>query len=465
MTAFTCNSNGLCAEETVPFTVFDTAAPEIQSNGVVVYDQNGNQYPLSLCQSGVPGPYQDISKVSVSIQMPATSMNTIEWNGCSVSLYQVSMTASGEVKLPVSMTLLSTGTLATQGTMTYSISPVLNTAALYEVDTLTESVDASLNLHPGPASLGASCTNNPQFSTEGCVICESLYYPNEQLAISGELPITVTSSSSGLTMTTASIEAVKPAALPAAAGYSFLASSSDSALGFEVNAGGLTTTAMKWNYPAATPVDFWLYYNSSDLAQISGTSGVSAEASDLVILGYSNGSWSPLSGATIPTSPTASNNACFFQAPNGTSADVYYALAYASSLTSTATPSGTVTVGTTPLATPMSFPSTRAFDPWNSNPLYQKARFYYSTVAPSNIEARVYDTSGGLIRDLTLGNGISAAQSTTDPVYGTIEYYFTWDGTNSAGTVVHNGIYLVRWTETGTDGSHNTLTRPVALIK
>ncbi|HTB23430.1 MAG TPA: choice-of-anchor X domain-containing protein [bacterium] len=461
--AFTCNSNGLCAEQTVPFSVFDTASPEIQANGVVLFDTNNNQYPLSLCQSGVPGPYQDISKVSVSIQMPPTSKNTIEWGGCSVSLYQVSVTASGDVKQPVNMTLVSTGSLGTQGTMTYQISPAIDSAGLWEVDTFTESVDSSLNLHPGPALLSAPCSNNPQFSTAGCLTCVSLLYPNQELAISGETPITITSSATGLTMTTASVEAVKPTALPAAPGYDFLQSTNDSALGFEVNASGSPLgTSLAWSYPLATPVDFTLYYNSSDLGAITATAGSSA-ASDLVVLGYNNGSWSAISGVNMPTSPTASNNACSFQAPNGATADIYYALAYAQSLTNTPVATGTVSPASTPTA--ISLPNTRAFDPWNSNPLYQKARFYYSSVAPATMEARVYDTSGRLIRDLTLGNGISATQTAPTDTMGDVEYYFTWDGTNDSGTVVHNGIYLVRWTESGIDGSHNTQTRPVALIK
>jgi hypothetical protein len=466
LTAYTCNTAGLCVQEAVPFTIQDTAAPELQSGGVILYDQSGNQYPFNLCQGGTAGPYQDISELSVSIQMPPTSTNFIYLPGCSVSLYQV----SGTAQIPVGMTLLSANAspagAPTQATLTYQISPVLNSAGLYEVAPFTESENASGTIFTGPASLGASCTNDPEFTMEGCTACVSLFYANDQLGISGATPITITSVSSGVTMTTASVLPVLPpaATLPPASGYAFLdglsGSTSDSALGFEVNtSGSALATALQWTYPNATPVDFYLYYNQSDLTTAGST------ASSLVLLGYSHGAWNQVTGVTMPTTPTALNNVCSFQAPNGLAACVYYALAYPSDVTSvpTATPPAGATG--TPTATPISLLSTRAFDPWNSNPLYQRARFYYSATAPATMEARIYDTSGGLIRDLTLGNGISASQSSPTDSSGDVEYYFTWDGTNSSGTVVHNGIYLVRWTETGIDGSHNTQTRPVALIK
>jgi len=471
MQAFTCNVNGLCVEQTVPFTIQDTTSPAIASNGVNLSSQlSSSLIPLSLFQTGAQGPYQNINAVSVSILMVNSTANTIDTADSNVSLYQI----SGTAKVPVTMVRQADSNVVynskgfiTSETLNYTISSVLNYNGLFEVDTQTESVDASGTHFPGPAAL-AGGTNSPQFIVQPCVLCLDTLYANNpnanRPAITGFPPITVTAG--GVNVLDTTVGAAKPVTLPAYAGFAFLQTANNNGqLQFYQSATPLTGTALVWTYSGVPAVTFTLYYDLNDLTATVGSNGTSITASDLEMVGWNGTSWTQVSGANLPSSAAPTNNACTVSPPNNSAAYIYYALAYASNLTNPSTPTPGGTAGTTPLATPMSFPSTRAFDPWNSNPLYQKARFYYATAAPASMEARVYDTSGGLIRDLTLGNGISASQSITDPVYGTVEYYFTWDGTNSAGTVVHNGIYLVRWTETGVDGSHNTLTRPVALIK
>jgi hypothetical protein len=470
MTAFTCNVNGLCVQQSIPFTIQDTTAPSISSNGVVLTSQLSNSpIPLSLFQTGAQGPYQNIDAVSVSIVMAGTTNNSIDTADSNVSLYQI----SGTAKVPVTMTRLADSNVVTGAngitseTMNYTISNVLNYNGLFEVDTQTESVDASGAHFVGPAPLTGG-TNTPQFIAEPCQQCLDTLYTNNpnsnRPAITGMPPITVTAG--GVNELDTSIGAAKPVTLPAYAGYTFLqTANNNNELQFYSAGTPLTGTPLVWTYSGSPSVTFTLYYDLSDLTATIGSNGTSITASGLEMVGWNGTSWTQVSGANLPSNPAATNNACTISPPNNGPAYIYYALAYVSNLTSPATPTPGGTAGSTPAPTPVSLLSTRAFDPWNSNPLYQKARFYYASVAPASMEARVYDTSGGLIRDLTLGNGISASQSSPTDSAGDVEYYFTWDGTNSAGTVVHNGIYLVRWTETGIDGSHNTLTRPVALIK
>jgi hypothetical protein len=392
-----------------------------------------------------------------------TTQNQIDFTDSNVSLYQV----SGTTQSPVSMTRLpNTNVTSSQGTLNYAINSVINYAGTFQVQTQTFSQDASGNRYPGPAAL-SNGTNAPEFSTTLCTVCVNIPFSNNPNinwpAILGEQPVTVTSG--GVVVSLASVGASKPVALPADSGYAFLTVTAGTGqLQFSVGAVPIAT-ALKWAYPPSTPLTFQLYYNLSDLTTTSATQPNAVAPDTLVVLGYNGSNWQTVSGVLMPTSPTSQSlNACAIPVPNNGSspAYVYYALGYPSQLSNTAVVSGTGTPTMAPTAE--TFSSTRAFDPWNSNPIYQKARFYYSNVAPANIEARVYDTSGRLIRDLTLGNGITAVAS-VDPVYGTTEYYFTWDGTNDSGTVVHNGIYLVRWTESGVDGSHNSQTRPVALIK
>jgi|GEM_PF-6719392 len=466
MAAFTCNTSNLCVEQTITFTVQDSTSPSIQSNGVVL-TALGGPFSLSQFQNAPQGPYENVSQISVGLQM-VNSKNSIDYADSSVSLYQI----SGTTQSPVAMTFVTATGGASQGTLVYAINNVINSAGLYEVLTTAYSMDASGKHYPGPAPL-ANGTDNPQFTTQFCQTCISIDYTNNpnsnRPAITGVKPITINIPNLGVGTTPASIEAAQPSALPGVvgSGYAFLPTANkNSQIQFNYNNNAVPlTTDLVWTYPPVTPVNFCMYYDAADLNATTQTAVVAPNS--LVVVGYNGTGWVLCKNAVMPTTVAPANNLCSVAAPNGSAAYSYYAIAYPSNLTVGAGTTGTPTPGPsgTVTPTPVTFPSTRAFNPKSGNSLNNKARFYYSQVAPATMEARVYDTSGRLIRDLTtMNNGISF-NDVTSYLNSPNEYFFTWDGTNDSGTVVRNGIYLVRWTETGTDGSTSTKTKPVALIK
>jgi len=448
MNIFICATNGLCEEQTVLFTVKDETAPAISA--VALTSQTAGQIPLSLLLTGAQGPYQNISQIAVTLAFPNTTQNTIDWADSNVSLYQI----SGTARIPIVMTRLTTGT-PSDSALHYSVTPPITTAGQFEIDTQTVSQDSSGNRYTGPAPVTAG-TNTPIFATTLNNNAIDVTYSNNpsasRPAITGQLPITVTSQGVPVA-SVATIAAQQPASLPADTLYTRLPTvNNNNQLGFNIGT-GILSTPLVWQYATTPAVTFGLYYDDTDLAATTQTGAV-VSASNLVVRGYTGSGWVTVPPTSVDTT-AVTNNAFYIAAPNGQAAMVYYAIAYQASLTQT---SGVV-------VTPLSFSNTRAFNPNNVNPVYRQARFYYGNVAPATIEARVFDTSGQLVRDLTLGNGISAANNTTDPFYNTSQYWFAWDGTNDSGAMVHNGLYLVRWTFTGVDGSTSTQTKPVALIK
>jgi hypothetical protein len=237
-------------------------------------------------------------------------------------------------------------------------------------------------------------------------------------------------------------------AIPADPGFLRLTATTDSAQGMQFNVGtGPLTSPLTWSYPTSNPIRFRLYYDDIDLPN-----GV-AEA-DLRVRGYNGSAWSNV--VAQQDSSVSTGNAFTVVAPLGSPAMAIYMIAYASSLTA---------VASAPTATPMSFKNTRSFSPTHRNPLYRTARFFYSDSAAKNVEARILDSSGSLVRELSVGKGINLSDSVSDVNFGTIAYYFDWDGANDNGVLVKNGIYLVRWVVTKMDGSTDTQVKPVALIK
>jgi hypothetical protein len=157
------------------------------------------------------------------------------------------------------------------------------------------------------------------------------------------------------------------------------------------------------------------------------------------------------------TSTNVTNNAFVIDLPDALPAYAAYAVFYPS----TNNNSGALT---TPTAVP--FKNTRSFNPVHRDPLFRKARIYYSDVPVKDLEARVYDTAGQLLRTLNVANGgLRLTDLQTDPAFGSVAYYFEWDGRNDAGTLGRNGIYLIRWKLTRYDGSVESQTKPVAMIK
>lgn len=442
MTVNTCNNAGLCVSKAIKFSVYDQTPPSVAAVELVRQTASNNVF-LSVNQTSPEGPYQNISQVWVTLAVPSTSSNTIDWAASSVTLNQV---VSG-VRVPVLMDKLTVGT-PTDGKLKYKITNTINYAGQFEVSTQTVSKDASDQRFYGPPA----GTIQPQFTTQVCTICVSTLYNSPgnnsaRPAITGLSTLTVTSGVSPVNVFSVGVDS-PTSGLPVDTGWTQLSSALyASAMRFFVG-GVLQTAPLTWTYASSEPLNFNLYYNDSDLP----SSGVAE--SDLVIRAYSSGAWNTVSSVFHDSLPTTAN-AFTFSPVSSQPAAVYYAIKYPT-IPGAAGPS-------TP--TPVLFKSTRSFNPVHSNPIFRKARFYYSDKAPKDLEAKIYDTSGTLIKSLSLGSGVSLTDFTSDPTYGTNSYYFEWDGRNDNGTIVRNGIYLARWRLTRSDGSTETQVKPVALIK
>jgi hypothetical protein len=269
--------------------------------------------------------------------------------------------------------------------------------------------------------------------------------------VTGLLPITITTAGVYITPTSLSVVLPDYSSMALPSGYSPITSTSSYAYGmrFNVLGTGLLSTPLRIDYPSANPIRFKLYYDDADLVPL----GISKSA--LALMGFNGSSWQVISNAAVD-STSGTKNSYTVDAPLSADAYVAYGIFYS-------TPSSGP--GALPTPTAVTYANTKAFNPRHSNSVFRKARFYYSDQAPKDVEARIFDTSGALIRSLTLGSGINAGDVRVDATYGTAAYYFEWDGRNDSGTLVRNGLYLVRWRVTKTDGSSDTQVKPVALIK
>jgi hypothetical protein len=451
MKANACNSAGQCTDESLTFTVEDEGTPVVAGGLIQVLSPAGTVYAntISMFQTGAPT-FSDVGGISVPLEMQNSS-NSIYLAGCSATLYQVSGTS--QIEVPMSLKSSSNNTLV------YTLTTPINYAGLFEIVIQTKSKDASGNIWT------STLTQEPEFQTAVCTACAMINWNSTgPVAIDSIAPVTVTAG--GVQVSTANLAAASMTfTVQNDAGYYHLPTfASTSQLMFIAN-GAAQTAPMVWTSSGA--VSFLLYFTPADLSNSAAVAvdlGATPTAASLVVRGLTaSGAWETVSS----TLNSASSPESLQVAPpygGSQAADTYYGIAFAipvATLTPTVNPSGTVTNA----ATPISFNNTRAFNPNNANAAYRKATFYYSSVPATSAEARVFDTAGHLIRDLTLGNGIDPSQASTDPIYGTTQYYFTWDGTNDSGGQVRNGLYLVRWTVTGSDGSHNSQTKPVALIK
>ncbi|HXB97478.1 MAG TPA: FlgD immunoglobulin-like domain containing protein, partial [bacterium] len=263
-------------------------------------------------------------------------------------------------------------------------------------------------------------------------------------------PITITAEPAGTNVpaTTGNLQAVLPnlAAFPTPpGGYLPVTASAGNSHALEINALNLTYTArLQFNYVPTTPISIILHWDDADLKAYGVIS------SQLTMLGYDGANWQTLVPAAVSAPNNGVNNTFTWQ-PNANQVTyLAYGLFYP-----------TTQPGQTPqpTATPIVFANTRSFNPVSGNPLNDVARFYYGSKMPQAMEARIYDTAGRLVKTLNLGAGIKLS----DVFAG--QFFFTWDGTNDSGTIVRNGIYLVRWQVTTAGGGADTETKAVALIK
>jgi hypothetical protein len=233
-------------------------------------------------------------------------------------------------------------------------------------------------------------------------------------------------------------------------------SANASALQFAVTGPGLQTQPITWEFGVGNPVQIRLYYNASEIP--AGRS-----SSDLVVLGFTGSTWLQVGTGVVHTATNVTGNTFVVDLPNSsTPAYALYGIFYPST---TASLSGTATA----VPTPLPFKPTRSFNPTSSNQMLRKAKFFYhvsgSGPAPRELEVKIYDTAGTLVRGLSVGQGVNLMDVQNDPLYGNSANFFTWDGANDTGNLVKNGIYLVRWKLTRSDGSTDVQTKLVALIK
>jgi hypothetical protein len=438
-----CNGASLCLSQDISFTIKDTASPDVYSVNLTSANQTGT---ISIYQPGVPqsvpaGPFDTITQLSVGLSMANSSTNTIDGDNSVVALQSINGSGS-PVDIPltrISPLLGQTPAGSRSLTLTYSLNTPITGAGKYQVVVTTYAKDGSGNSYSGPANFLA-----PQFITQANPLALNITYPSGYLAVTGLLPVTMTVGSAVTTVSNGVPAARAPGylLLPANSGYTPL-NPSDADAGLQWVLGGVPlTTAPIFSYSSSSVLRATLYYNDVDLP-----SGVSA--TNLSLFGFNGIGWRQLSPAEYsPTFNNVTRNTFVITLPNGSSADAVYGIFYPASVTST---SSTLA---------QAVRTSRSFNPNASNPLARVARFYTGTVALRTLDVRVFDTQGRLIRSQSMSSGLVPQVDATSGLY-----YFTWDGTNDNGNLVRNGVYLVRWQLNRTDGSTDTQTKLVALIK
>lgn len=118
------------------------------------------------------------------------------------------------------------------------------------------------------------------------------------------------------------------------------------------------------------------------------------------------------------------------------------------------------------------FRNTKSF-----NPAKENAKILYTTdfnsIGPlggaGNVKVYIFSLTGSVIRTLEYqdaSENILFNNYETDPANpGILYYYFTWDGRNDHGTIVKNGIYIIKIEIITTTGKKITKTRTIAVIK
>ncbi len=124
------------------------------------------------------------------------------------------------------------------------------------------------------------------------------------------------------------------------------------------------------------------------------------------------------------------------------------------------------------LPAPYNFKNTKSF-----NPTKETAKILYTndinSIGPlggtGNVKVYIFSLTGSVIRTLEYqdaNENILFNNYETDPINpGVSYYYFTWDGKNDHGTIVKNGIYVVKIEVTTLTGKKITKTRSIAVIK
>jgi flagellar hook assembly protein FlgD len=446
-----CNQNGLCSVSTINFTVQDQTAPSISAVNLVSTTQQNTISLSPLGQASPYGPYDDISQVQANLYInPNVSGNVISPANCSISLYQV---VNGQnVPVPVSnssQVLSPAGSAVTNVLVTARLLTTISGPGLFQIVIQTSATDGSGDLFTGPPSPWIA----PEFTTQTNPNLLQIYYSNSnnRIALQGLQPITITAQPAGTNVpaSSANLQALVPnlAAFPTpSGGYLPVTASANNAHALQINAVNLTYAArLQFTYNPSNPISIVLHWDASDLTAYG------VQGNSLIMLGYDGSNWQALAPAAVSAPNNGTDNTFTWQPAVNQTTYIDYGLFYPTTLPGT-TPH--------PTATPIIFANTRSFNPVSGNTLNNKAKFYYGAKSPVTLEAKVYDTAGRLVRTLNLGTDINPAVQNFAG-----QYYFQWDGTNDSGTIVRNGIYLVRWQLGTAGGGSDTETKAVALIK
>jgi hypothetical protein len=437
---------GSISDSTTTFVLQDTATPEV-SNIQVLSSIGGT--PVSIYpQSGPVTINNSATQIWLTLAIPFTSTNSIKWDSCAISLVPV-VNGVDQSALPVKR--LTTGT-PNDNVIRFQISSPIYTAGTYKVQVIAVSQDSAGNTFTGPDSTFSA----PLFNilTNNNVISVFLQDPyassGSNLVLQMIKPLTVNSTQGAVTVPE-NIRAGYPSTVASApTGYAPLVVGSGANQGLAYTMQffqGLTgLTGLTFNSTSPTTVN--MYYYGTDVP-----SGISQSA--LALYGYMSGAWVRMSPSTNIGSIDI-NNYTLSLASTDVLPD-YLGIFYPLNV-------GNVTPTAVPTAIP--FNSTRSFNPGHADPVHRKARIYYSEVMVAEVEAKVYNVGGVLIRTLTSGSGsVNLGQFTRDAAYNANRYYFEWDGANDSGTTVKNGIYVVVTRVKLRDGSTKTLKTPLALIK
>lgn len=441
-----CSVNCM-ASTPLTFSVMDERPPSVLkieltslSQGLIELTPNTTIYQ---------GPFSFISEIGVRLGMGSGSSNTVDWQDSNLTLYEyVSGVAQVYQDIVRISPLTSTAAAPSDTRIHYRLGTPINRAGQFEIRVKATSQSADGTTYVGPDSTFVQ----PKFITQIDPGVISINHQGTLLSgFIGVLPLTITAGTTNITPSTGTINIIAPDfySLGSPSGYKALSGTVGGGSAWQMVAAGLglVSSKIKMQYDAALEPRIVLHYDDLEIP-----AGVSETA--LAVYGY-DGAWSRLNtGVTASQSGTTGNT--FVIIPlNSTDSYYAYAIFY---------PDNTSIIsGPTP--TPVPFKSTRAFNPTHANALYRMARFFYADYNPKTVEARVFDTSGQLIKVLSVGNGINLADTQTDFVFGRTYHYFDWDGRNDSGTLVRNGLYLVRWQVSKMDGSTDTMTKPVALIK
>lgn len=203
-----------------------------------------------------------------------------------------------------------------------------------------------------------------------------------------------------------------------------------------------------------------VHYTDTDVATLNA---LGLNESNLTVWHYNGTNWQPLTDIGGPVdNPSSTDRYLYIDLTNLSSPIIntdsnIYAIMYVS-----------------PTVPPVAynFKNTKSF-----NPTKETAKILYTndinSIGPlggaGNVKVYVFSLTGSVIRTLEYQDPseyVLFDNYETDPSNpNVLYYYFTWDGKNDHGTIVKNGIYVMKIDITTTAGKKITKSRAIAVIK